>query len=144
MNSPSDRGELVAGLNEAFGQRMRRARTARKMSQQELAAILNDTYGFSWHQTTAGKIEIGERPARVTEAVAISFVLDVSLESLIFGVSGDGGDNAKSVELAATELTQVQEYVHMRLLRLHASPQDTAAATDAVSVQLNDQEVSQE
>jgi hypothetical protein len=114
--------DLVAGLDEAFGSRMRRAREPR-MSQQRLATLLNERYGFGWHQTTAGKVESGERPAKLAEAVAISLVLGVPLDELVFE-DVTSVRRAAAADLAYDELYAVQESIGRRMLGLREKAMD--------------------
>ncbi|MGW6003569.1 helix-turn-helix domain-containing protein [Oerskovia enterophila] len=53
---------------------MRKKREELGWSQQELAEALRDA-GVSSHQTTVAKVERGERPLKMTEAVAVAYAL---------------------------------------------------------------------
>jgi transcriptional regulator with XRE-family HTH domain len=69
-------------LDRAFRDNLRRERESRKLTLATLAKLLQDK-GLSVHATTIAKIEYGERPAKLDEAVAVADVFGVSLDALI-------------------------------------------------------------
>jgi len=80
----------VAGLADpeaAAGQAVRDVRKSNGWTQQRLADEMNAAYGYSWGQSTIGKIETSEpsqrRPLRVRELVHLAAVLDVPLSQLL-------------------------------------------------------------
>lgn len=95
------------------------------MSQQEVADTLNSEFSFGWHQTTAGRVEAGTRPAKLAEAVAIARVLDVPLDELVYGTDSAG---AAGPDRAWEELYQVQRQVQQvfdrRMARLSGEATD--------------------
>lgn len=54
------------------------------ISQSRLAELMT-ARGFSWHQTTVAKTETGERPLRLTEALALADELGVDLTVFLPG-----------------------------------------------------------
>jgi transcriptional regulator with XRE-family HTH domain len=79
-----------AGLEDpeaAAGQAVREARKGNGWTQQRLADEMNTAYGYSWGQSTIGKIETSEpsqrRPLRVRELVHLAAVLGVPLGQLL-------------------------------------------------------------
>ncbi|MGO9098676.1 MAG: helix-turn-helix domain-containing protein [Mycobacterium sp.] len=68
--------------DRVFRDNVRTERESRKLSLAQLAKLLQDK-GLKVHTTTIAKIEYGERPAKLDEAVALADVFGVSLDSLI-------------------------------------------------------------
>jgi transcriptional regulator with XRE-family HTH domain len=110
---PDNRRRAVSGLDETFGRRVREERERRRMPQQHIATVLGAIYGFTWHQTTVAKVEAGERPVKLAEALAISYVLEVPLDELI-----DGQGHLEMVPTSARgavhELSLLEQYVVRR------------------------------
>jgi transcriptional regulator with XRE-family HTH domain len=77
----------LADPEAAAGQAVRDARKSNGWTQQRLADEINAAYGYSWGQSTIGKIETSEpsqrRPLRVRELVHLAAVLDVPLSQLL-------------------------------------------------------------
>jgi transcriptional regulator with XRE-family HTH domain len=71
----------------AAGQAVRDVRKCNGWTQQRLADEMNAAYGYSWGQSTIGKIETSEpsqrRPLRVRELVHLAAVLGVPLGQLL-------------------------------------------------------------
>lgn len=65
----------------AIGGRLATYRAYMGLSQAELSARIR-SHDVNWPQGTLSRVELGERPVRLSEALAISKVLRVSLESL--------------------------------------------------------------
>jgi transcriptional regulator with XRE-family HTH domain len=116
-------------LDREFGTRIRAARAVQRISQQRLTDAVNSKFGLGWHSTTLVRVESGERPARLAEAVALADALDTPLDQLVFGTGRDSAEVA-AVDLAWEELHQVQrqvsEMIDRRMQRLQLR------ATDAV------------
>jgi transcriptional regulator with XRE-family HTH domain len=68
--------------DEQVGQRVRELREQRGFSQQHVAMTMTMTRGHRWHQTTQAQTESGQRPLRLTEAVALADVLGVRVDEL--------------------------------------------------------------
>jgi transcriptional regulator with XRE-family HTH domain len=79
--------------------------------------------GYKMHQTTIAKIEAGERPVTVGEAVALACIVGVSLTALIQHQTADPEKEA------AREALMVAMAEQGRLEREVAGLQETAAAT---------------
>jgi transcriptional regulator with XRE-family HTH domain len=77
----------LADPEAAAGQAVRDARKSNGWTQQRLADEMNAVYGYSWGQSTIGKLETSEpsqrRPLRVRELVHLAAVLDVPLSQLL-------------------------------------------------------------
>jgi transcriptional regulator with XRE-family HTH domain len=113
-----DQGRLVAELDTAFGARVRAARERQGRSQKWLAEALGSRYGIQWYPTTVGKVESGERPVKLTEAVAVAQALGMLLEDLVYEhesvVRHDQG-----VHRAVAELEAAAERILARARSLH-------------------------
>ncbi|MGH3745787.1 MAG: helix-turn-helix domain-containing protein [Micromonosporaceae bacterium] len=72
---------------KVLGESLRSLRTARGMSQEDVAQMMA-LAGFSWHQTTVAKTESGSRPVRVNEAAALAAQFGVWVDDLIFARCG--------------------------------------------------------
>lgn len=72
---------VADGVRLVFGRRVRDLRQNLEWSQKELAARMNAA-GFSWRQTTAAKVEAGERPVPVEEVAALAAIFNVRVENL--------------------------------------------------------------
>lgn len=107
--------ELVDALGAVFGGRMRQRREQLGHSQQYVATALQQEFGINWHQTTVGKVEAGERPIRLTEALAVCMVLelDTRLDLLMYGAP-DEAREAIAQRRALVELLKVREFVDER------------------------------
>lgn len=69
-----------------FAVQMSERRRAKGWSQTELAKRVTEA-GIKFHQTTVQRIESGERPLRLTEALAIADALDAKFEAMLRGDS---------------------------------------------------------
>lgn len=69
-------------VEQSFRSNLRSLREARGLTQGHLAAALKQD-GLPFHQQTVQKIESGERPPRLAEAIAIARVLGVDLQDLL-------------------------------------------------------------
>ena len=74
----------IAGssLDKDIGSTALGARIKTGLSQAAVAEWMTER-GFAWHQTTVAKVEAGERPLRLSEAVALGTKLDVDLPTLV-------------------------------------------------------------
>lgn len=76
QGTPSDISDAI------FARRLRQVREAARLTQQELADVMAST-GNKIHRSTVGKIENGERPVTVGEAVQLAGILGVPLMDLV-------------------------------------------------------------
>lgn len=84
------------GFEMNFAVQMSERRRAKGWSQTELAKRVTEA-GVKFHQTTVQRIESGERPLRLTEALAIAEALDAKFETMLRG---------DSIELVYNELVE--------------------------------------
>lgn len=86
-----------SGYEINFATQMRERREAKGWSQTEFARRLSEG-GLRFHQTTVQRVEAGERPLKLTEALVIARVLDARFETMLRG---------ESVEIAYNELAEM-------------------------------------
>ncbi|MGV8883447.1 MAG: helix-turn-helix domain-containing protein [Rhodoglobus sp.] len=103
--------------DDTFASSFKTTRLAVGQSQEHVATAMSER-GYSFHVTTIGKIERGDRKVTVGEAVTLADVLGVSLDTLLVG-----GQEGLQVAYAAHSAErrqfdrQVQEYT-LALLRV--------------------------
>lgn len=114
--------EYVAGLDRAFGARVRAVRERKGLSQNAMSLHMQVVHGFPWHQTTVAKTEAGERPIKLAEAVALADALDVRLFALLHDDLDDQERRAAERTAALRELMAVQGLVRQRLGEIGAMP----------------------
>ena len=71
-----------AETEAVLARRLRRLREAGHLTQQQIASQMTGA-GYRMHQTTIAKIEAGERPVTIGEAVALAWALGVGLLDLV-------------------------------------------------------------
>ena len=89
-----------------FAQRLRGCRDELGMTQQQVADRMT-RQGFSMKQTTIAKIEAGQRPVRINEAVALANILGLQLVDLV----GDPVASGEVAELDAERRRLVREII---------------------------------
>lgn len=85
----------MSAPNETFIKWLRSTREATGLSQQNIADGLKPL-GFSLHQTQIAKIERGERPLRLDEAVALASLFGATVDTAL-GLSSDPDENTLRV-----------------------------------------------
>lgn len=75
------RGAAPTDQEVWFGENLRRLREEREISQSGLAREMAEK-GFAFHQTTISRIEAGERPVRLAEAIALASIVGTDIGSL--------------------------------------------------------------
>jgi len=73
---------VTANLDAFFGSRLRDIRDAAGLTQQQLASQMNAT-GHKMHRSAIAKIESGDRPVSLWEAVQLARILGVEMRELI-------------------------------------------------------------
>jgi len=97
-----------------FGKRVKAERVARKWSQAQMAALLSDSGVPMIHATTIAKIEAGDRPTRIDEAIGIADLFGISLDALL-GREGLEDEASHAMTLPADEAAQLMpEVLEMR------------------------------
>ena len=82
----------IRSTDTQFGERVRAERRHRGWTQPELAKILRDKGIDPMHAVTVSKIEAGDRPVRITEALSLAECFGVSVDALL-GHSTDPRDD---------------------------------------------------
>jgi transcriptional regulator with XRE-family HTH domain len=100
------------------GRALRRLRTARGWSQEEVAQRMK-AYGYDFHQTTVAKIEAAQRPIRVRELADLAALYGVEVHELIYPPAG-------SLREADTEIAALKGQLQKATARAEAAA--TAAA----------------
>lgn len=72
----------IPSAEELAGQELKRLRTERGWSQEEVARRMTSS-GYDWHQTTVGRTESAARPLRVNEAVLLAAIFEVPITQLL-------------------------------------------------------------
>lgn len=106
----------MSDMIKALGQRIRNYRTAKGLSQENLAELAG------CHPTYIGQVERGEKNATVESLAKIASALDLSLSTL-FEQLGTKEADAKSIPSACYELLlskskEEQEHLYRILLEL--------------------------
>jgi transcriptional regulator with XRE-family HTH domain len=121
---------LVRELDAGFGARVRAARELLGLSQQYIADGMS-AYGVTWYQTTVGKVESGERPAKLSEAVALAVMLGFGrrLDQLLYD---DPASELQRARLAGaeSELFRLNRYMAERRQALDEAYRSAQAAED--------------
>ncbi|MDO5618762.1 helix-turn-helix domain-containing protein [Kocuria sp.] len=127
---------MSADFKERFGTNLRLIRTAQKMTQQDLADLLN-SHGLT--RDKIAKIERGSRPTTVEEAAMIARKLDCTLDDLLM-TSQDMSQRQlvrDLVEAMGPAVSKVKDEVG-RLLMLHASLRHALAQDSGDDAALKD------
>jgi transcriptional regulator with XRE-family HTH domain len=105
-----------------FGQRLRELREERGMSQQMLVTLLGELGITSWHQTTVGKVEVGTRPVRLAEALAVAAVFDMTIDELLEDPDSERARSRRARQLLArrSELAVIESLLRDREGQLNA------------------------
>lgn len=83
------------------GRLLRQLRQARGWSMREVAEQM-EGYGYHWHQSVIAKIETGQRPLRLNEALDLAALHGVPLTDLVVPPpAGDGSSEAAEREMEA-------------------------------------------
>ncbi len=71
------------------GLQLRKFRTERHLSIEEVAATLDVDYGILLNRTNLGRIESGERAVYDMELLALAHMFDVSVEYMLLGADSN-------------------------------------------------------
>ena len=112
---PTATPEQIAGRQLAL------LRAERGWSQSEVTRRMA-AYGYSWHQTTVGRIERGKRPLRLNELVHLSAMFGVSpIRVIVPNVTPDRlSDDIKAVEDARSDIIERLQEARDQLARAPA------------------------
>jgi transcriptional regulator with XRE-family HTH domain len=85
------------------GRALRRLRTARGWSQEEVARQMK-AYGYDFHQTMIAKIEAAQRPLRVRELADFAALYGVGVHELIYPPAGSLNEADKEMSVLRDQL----------------------------------------
>jgi transcriptional regulator with XRE-family HTH domain len=108
------------------GRALRRLRTARGWSQEEVARQMK-AYGYDFHQTMIAKIEAAQRPIRVRELADFAALYGVEVHELIYPPAGSLKEADKEI---ATLTKQLREATGRSEAAADAVRKAEAALTD--------------
>ena len=115
---------LADRVETVFRERLHDERKARRLSQAELAKMLN-ARGVPAYPTTVAKIESGERSVKLDEIAAIADIFGVSIDTFIGRQSNPARDKqfifgamARELEQAGPQISQVQTNLMILALEL--------------------------
>lgn len=75
--------DAASEADVTIGANVRHARERANLSQSEVARLMSEAHVPGFHQTTVARIEKGERPLRLAEALELTLILGVSLTDLL-------------------------------------------------------------
>lgn len=81
-------GTRLPTPEELAGHELRRLRTVRGWSQEEVARRMAE-YGYDWHQTTVGRTEAATRPLRLNEAVSLAALFGIPVTQMLAPIMVD-------------------------------------------------------
>lgn len=111
--------------DEVFARQLRAVRQAAGLTQQQLAGRMNAA-GTKMHRSAVAKIEAGDRPVSVGEAVRFAAVLGVSLDELVTEPGPDTAPRPAGAQAAVWPLLDLIAEVR-KLLEEHQAHYGAAA-----------------
>lgn len=131
---------LMTHISEImFAERLRTERARRGLSQTELARRVTKVLGYTVDGTAITRIEIGQRRARLAEAVVIANELGVSLSSLLSNRSLVEAQ-IDELEVKVTDARAALNSAGQELRRRGAIVEDLQAELDNLKDQAGDDE----
>lgn len=125
---------LLPNFDKDFGERLKAARTSRGASQVDLLKTLHDDYGLDWAPSIMTKLEKGDRPARLSEAVALAHALHTTVDDLMFGSDyRRANDILKANDIRREEANHMKSYLENRLR--HIEKVDAAQYEDLDAIE---------
>jgi transcriptional regulator with XRE-family HTH domain len=111
------------------GRALRRLRTARGWSQEEVARQMK-AYGYDFHQTMIAKIEAAQRPLRVRELADFAALYGVEAHELIYPPAGSLKESAKEIAALRGQLREVTARTEAAAVAVAKAETDLAAAQE--------------
>jgi transcriptional regulator with XRE-family HTH domain len=111
------------------GRALRRLRTARGWSQEEVARQMK-AYGYDFHQTMIAKIEAAQRPLRVRELADFAALYGVEAHELIYPPAGSLKEAAKEIAALRGQLREVTARAEAAAVAVAKAETDLAAAQE--------------
>jgi len=109
------------------GHALRRLRTARGWSQEEVARQMK-AYGYDFHQTMIAKIEAAQRPLRVRELADFAALYGVAVHELIYPSAGSLQEADKEIAALRGQLREVTARAEAAAVAVAKAETDLAAA----------------
>jgi len=120
--------------NEELGREVRRARTAARLTQTQVAGFMTRG-GYKMHQTQIAGIESGAKVLTIWEANALFAILGLDIAETIGGVSGHAQtDEERAVRRARVELVEAET----ACFRLEQAADVAAAAAHGARARVKD------
>jgi transcriptional regulator with XRE-family HTH domain len=116
------------------GRALRRLRTARGWSQEEVARQMK-AYGYDFHQTMIAKIEAAQRPLRVRELADFAALYRVEVHELIYPPAGSLQEADKEISVLKDQLQVVTKHAETAAAAVGKAQADLAAAQEAYRAQ---------
>jgi transcriptional regulator with XRE-family HTH domain len=111
---PPEQQGPPSGLSDSiFARRLREVRQQAGVTQQQLAARMTEV-GHKLHRSAVAKIELGERPVTIGEAVQLAGILGVPLMELVT-------DRGAATELERQHAARVEAQIAVRSLQHEAA-----------------------
>jgi transcriptional regulator with XRE-family HTH domain len=104
-------------LEATVAKNVRRLREDHGLSQEQLGSNLA-VHGFGMHYTTVAQLEVGARPLRLNEVVAIAAYFDLPIESLWQGGGEIMSERFGAAQAADLEQMAAEYYTQQRIERL--------------------------
>jgi transcriptional regulator with XRE-family HTH domain len=111
------------------GRALRRLRTARGWSQEEVARQMK-AYGYDFHQTMIAKIEAAQRPLRVRELADFAALYGVEAHELIYPPAGSLKEAANEIAALRGQLREVTARAEAAAVAVAKAETDLAAAQE--------------
>ena len=123
---------LLPNFDKDFGERLKSARTSRRISQVDLLKTLRDDYGLDWASSIITKLEKGDRPIRLSEAMALAHALHTTVEDLMFGTEKKRSNAILTAnDVRREEMNHIKRYIDNRLLDIERVDAAQYALQDA-------------
>jgi transcriptional regulator with XRE-family HTH domain len=114
---PREQHGSPSGFSDSiFARRLREVRQQAGVTQQQLAARMTGV-GHKLHRSAVAKIELGERPVTIGEAVQLAAILGVPLMELVT-------DRGAATELERQHAARVEAQIAVRSLQHEAAERD--------------------
>lgn len=113
VGPPEQQGPPSDLSDSIFARRLREVRQQAGVTQQQLAARMTEV-GHKLHRSAVAKIELGERPVTIGEAVQLAGILGVPLVELVT-------DRGAATELERQHAVRVEAQIAVRSLQHEAA-----------------------
>ena len=111
------------------GRALRRLRTARGWSQEEVARRMK-AYGYDFHQTMIAKIEAAQRPIRVRELADFAALYGLEVHELIYPPAGSLKEADKEISILRDQLREATERAEAAATAVEKAQADLAGAQE--------------